>query len=259
MNSADLKIRRAEKHYDELSILFKEHKPFRYFLEADYQTGHRATFAKRSEDVTNDAAIIIGDIIYNLRSALDHTYWYCTNTFANSEGEKRKIQFPITSTAKALQESVLPGLPTRVSESFTHALASLKPYREGGNNLLCAIHDLDVLDKHKLLIPTGSFTKIKSSMIQAQVPDFPSGIMNGNFGSTYRDVVWKARPMKQSSIAKTQMSTSNMIEKELDVPIEIVIRDIDPFRPALEVLKELIYVAKKSNHVLIKGYMSAEK
>ena len=82
MDSVNLKIRRAEKHYLELLSLFQRRKPFRYFLETNCKTGERATFAKRDDDVASNAAIIIGDIIHNLRAALDHAYWQCTEKFA---------------------------------------------------------------------------------------------------------------------------------------------------------------------------------
>jgi len=240
MDSAYLKINRAEKHFLELSSMFRKEKPFRYYLETNFKTGDRATFAKKNEDIANDAAIIIGDILHNLRSSLDHAYWNCTEKFTKSDGERRKIQFPIKPTEIALKSSVLPGLPSRVSKDFPAALESLKPYRDGGNRLLCAIHDLDVLDKHKLLIPTGDFTKISSSMIQRQVPDFPSGLMSCGFGNNRRDVGWKVEPMTWTQRRKSKIPRSNIIEEELDVPVEIVISDIDPTKPALEVLQELI-------------------
>ena len=253
MDSAYLKIKRAEKHYAELLSIFRKKKPFGYFLETNCKTGERATFAKRNEDVANEAAIVIGDILHNLRAALDHAYWNCTESFAKSDGEKRNIQFPITSTEKALKESVLPGLPSRVSDDFPKVLEGLRPYREGGNKLLCAIHDLDVLDKHKLLIPTGNFTKINSSMIQRQVPDFPTGIMNGGFGNNYRDVGWKVKPMTWTQRRKAKIPPSNIMEQELDVPVEIVLSDIDHTKPALEVLQELIVLTKDVTQSLYEG------
>lgn len=246
MDSADLKIQRAEKHYAELSALLRKHKPFRYFVETNFKTGEKSTFAKRNEDIANNAAIIIGDIIHNLRSALDHTYWNCTASFAKSDGEKRGIQFPITSTEQALKDSVLPGLPSRVSESFSQALKNLKPYRDGGNRSLCLIHDLDVMDKHKLLIPTGNFTKITSAMIQQQVPDFPSGIVNCGFGNNYRDVGWQVKPMTWTQRRKAKTPPSNVVEKELNIPVDTVLSNIDSVRPALEVLQELIDVTKEA-------------
>lgn len=253
MDSAYLKIQRAEKHHSELAALIQKYKPFRYFVETNFKTGEKATFAKKDEEVTNQAAIIIGDIIHNLRSALDHTYWNCTEQFAKSDGERKNIQFPITSNEKALKDSVLPGLPSRVSQSFADALASLKPYRDGGNRSLCLIHDLDVMDKHKLLIPTGNFTKITSAMIQKQVPDFPSGLVNCGFGNNYRDVGWQVQPMNWTQRRKAKTPTSNVLEKELDVPVETVLSDIDSARPALEVLQELVEVTKDACQALRGG------
>lgn len=244
MDSAIIKVKRAEKHYTELEELLTEQKPFRYFLETNFKTGEKATFAKRNEEIASNAAIIIGDLIHNLRAALDHIYWECTERFAKSEGERSKIQFPIISTEKGFKESVLPGLPSRVSGEFASALASLKPYREDGNHCLCLIHDLDVVDKHKLLIPTGDFTKISSAMIKKQVPDFPSGLFNCGFGSNGRDVVWNVPPMPWA------VMMDSVVEKELDVPVEIVLADVDSSRPALEVLQEMIVTTKEAHEVL---------
>jgi hypothetical protein len=253
MDSASLKIKRAEQHLGELLKLFKLKKPFRYYVETNFKSGQRATFAKRDETVANDAAIIIGDIFHNLRSAIDHAYWDCTNAFAKSEGEKRNIQFPVTSTEEALVKSILPGLPSRVSDEFCKALAELKPYRESGDTMLCAIHDLNVLDKHKLLIPTGNFTRITSTILQKQIPDFPSGMTDCGAGNCHRDVAWNVKPMTWTQRRKAKIPVSNTVEKELDVPVDIVLNDIDSLRPALEVLQELINTAKNTIESLYIG------
>ena len=52
---------------------------------------------------------------------------------------------------------------------------------------------------------------------------------------------------------KAKIPPSNIIEKELDVPVEIVISDIDSFRPALEVLQELIDLTKEATKILYEG------
>jgi hypothetical protein len=253
MDSAYLKVKRAEKHHAELAQMFKRSKPFGYYLETNCKTGERATFAKRNEDVANEAAVVIGDVLHNLRAAIDHAYWNCTEKHAKSDGERRNIQFPITSTEAALRDSIVPGLPSRVSQEFADALTSLKPYRDGGNLLLCAIHDLDVMDKHKLLVPTGNFTKINSSMIQRLVPDFPSGLINCGVGNGYRDVVWGVNPMTWTQRRKAKIPPSNIIEQELNVPVEIVLSDIDPTKPALQILQELIDVTKATIETLYSG------
>lgn len=52
---------------------------------------------------------------------------------------------------------------------------------------------------------------------------------------------------------KAKTPLSNIIEKELDVPVEIVLSDIDSFRPALEVLQELIDLTKEATKILYEG------
>lgn len=103
MDSAYLKVKRAEKHQRELADMFNRRKPFGYYLETNCKTGERATFAKRNEEVASEADIVIGDVIHNLRAALDHAYWSCTEMYAKSDRERRSIQFPITSIYAELQ------------------------------------------------------------------------------------------------------------------------------------------------------------
>ncbi len=230
--------------------MFQSTKPFQYMLETNFKTGEKSIFAKKNEQIVNEATIIIGDIIHNLRASLDHVYWDCTNAHARSEGERKNIQFPITKNEKALKESILPGLPKRVSESFANALDSLKPYRENGNKFLCAIHDLDVIDKHKLLIPTGNYTQISSTMIQSQVPDFPTGLMSVGFGNCYRDVTWHSKPMSWAQRRKAKIPRTNIIEQELDVPVQIVLDSLSHSRPADDALSDLVSVAYDAKKVL---------
>ncbi|TCJ26589.1 hypothetical protein E0X81_12830 [Halomonas sp. GDM18] len=253
MNSAYLKVQRAEKHLFDLVSFFEKSKPFGYFLEINYKTGGRATFAKRNAEVANEAALIIGDVLHNLRASLDHAYWDCTEKYAKSDGERRQIQFPIVSTHAALRDSVLPGLPVRVSHDFALALEGLRPYRENGNILICAIHDLDVLDKHKLLVPTGNFTRIDSEMIRKLVPDFPQGLSDCGFGDNHRDVGWRVNPMSRHQRRRLRIPPSSIVEQELEVPVDIVLHHIDSTRPTLEVLQELVRTTKHAISVLYSG------
>jgi hypothetical protein len=249
MDSASLKIDRAAKHVIELEALFRKQRPFTYVLETNTKTGQRATFAKRYETIANDSTIIVGDVIHNLRASIDHAYWDATNAFAKSEGEKRNIQFPIAPTEKSFLESVIPGLPSRVSEAFVQALTSLKPYREdGGNQALCAIHDLDIIDKHKLLIPTGNYTRITSEIIQREVPDFPGGLTDCGAGSCYRDVVWNIPPMNRQQRRARRFPKSGILEQELKVPVDIVFA-VDGFvnyKSVIPTLQHLVKVARET-------------
>ena len=182
-DSAALKIDRATEHVNELNELFQKQRPFSYILETNTKTGQRATFAKKNEAVIHRAALICGDVIHNLRSALDHAYWEVVSPVATTEKERRLLQFPFSETEARLDETVKTRLADRVSPSFYQTLIDLKPHGEpGGNELLSLIHKLDIIDKHKLLIPTGDYTRLSSEMLIKQVPDFPRGLINCGFG-----------------------------------------------------------------------------
>jgi len=254
MSSAELKIERAVKHVAELEVLFRKERPFTYVLETNIKTGKRATFAKRNEAASNEAAIIIGDVIHNLRSSIDHAYWDATNLFAKSDGEKRNIQFTIAPNEKSFMDSVIPGLPSRVSENFVQALINLKPYREdGGNQTLCAIHDLDIIDKHKLLIPTGNYTRITSEVIQREVPDFPGGLMNCGAGNCHRDMIWNMPPMNRQQRRARKFPKSGILEQELKVPVDIVFSadGFVNFKPVMDTLDHFVTVARGTVEVIL--------
>lgn len=223
MDSPSLKIARAEKHLAELGTLLKRTKPFTYCLETNWKTGQRATYARKNEQVCNDAAILIGDVIHNLRCALDHVYWDCTNRFAKSDGERRNIQFPVCNDEAGFKGSVLTGLPKRVSPEFVEALEKLKPYRKAGNARLCAIHDLDVMDKHKLLIPVGDYTHISAAKLKSLIPDFPMSSGSFGFGSNHRDIAWGVKPMTWTQRRKAKMPPSSIQEQEIDVEVNVVL------------------------------------
>ncbi|MDO6422301.1 hypothetical protein [Saccharophagus degradans] len=251
MDSANLKVNRAKKHLKELEKFLSVNKPFRYCVETNFKTGQRATFADRNEDLANDAGIIIGDIVHNLRAAMDHVYWECTESYSRSDGERKSIQFPISASEESLQKSVLPGLPKRVSAEFAQALESLNPHRgDTGNNLLYAIHDLDVSDKHKLLIPTGNFTQISRDNIKKELPDFPN--MSGGFGNCRRDVVWKIQPMTWTQRRKAKIPPSNIIIKELNVEVTVVlnIEGVEFSNPVEQTVRELILEVERVIDVL---------
>ena len=52
---------------------------------------------------------------------------------------------------------------------------------------------------------------------------------------------------------KAKIPPSNIIEQELDVPVEIVISDIDPTKPAIQTLQELIDLTKCAIQTLYLG------
>ena len=64
---------------------------------------------------------------------------------------------------------------------------TIRPYK-GGNDALCALHDLDIIDKHRLLIPTINYTAVRgvsaedfqgTKVINCHFMVGPGGVLNG--------------------------------------------------------------------------------
>jgi hypothetical protein len=252
-DSATLKIHRATEHVGDLNALLQKSSPFSYILETNTKTGQRATFAKRNEAVIHRAALICGDVVHNLRAALDHAYWEIVSPVIATDRERRNLQFPYSETEARLDETVKTRLADRVSPFFYQALLDLKPHGEpGGNEFLALIHKLDILDKHKLLIPTGDYTRLSSEILIKQVPDFPNGLVNFGFGQNHRDVVWNIPPMNRSQRRSAKIPESGVLEQELNVPVNMVFTVSDPiqFRPVVPTLHKLVNVATSTIHIM---------
>ena len=240
-DSAILKVDRAAKHVADLIELFGKNRPFSYCVETNTQTGQRATFAKKNEPVINAAALICGDVVHNLRTALDHAYWDIVSPHAYNDAERRSVQFPFSETGTRLSNAIQQRLAHRAGMGFYRALHLIKPHGEtGGDELLYFIHEADLVDKHRLLIPTGNYTRLSGDIIRRQVLDFP--LIDVAFGGFYRDVTWTNSNVPSKQLGTLRPSTTNMFEHELDVPVDIVfrVRPGGPVRPVIATLNELI-------------------
>ena len=91
----------------------------------------------------------------------------------------------------------------------------------------------------------ANFTHITSSVLQKEIPDFPSGMTNCGVGSCRRDVVWFVKPMTFTQRRKAKIPPSNIIEQEVEVPVITVLQNLSSSQPVLESLRELIEKAKQ--------------
>lgn len=245
--SAYLKIDRASEHIGELNELVRKERPFSYVLETNTQTGERATFAKKNEAVIDSIAVIAGDVVHNLHTALDHAYWEAVSPFATKEGERKNVQFPFSETANRFSVAAKNRLAHRVSQSFFDAIIGLKAYGEaGGNKLLYLINKIDTPEKHRTLTPIGNYTRISDEIIRHQVPDFPVMLIDCAFGQSHRDVGWRSQNIDTTDLGRICPPSTCIFEKELDVPVEVVFVIAEPdFRgPVIPTLNKLVDVVR---------------
>jgi len=140
---------------------FWDTDPFEVEMVGDPLAGEGFFRVKRMAAVPERVALIAGDAAHNVRSALDHFVWAAVSPGVRG----RQTYFPVWSSSLA---------PTpaqwgkQVSQQMNGAAAELinevvklEAWETGRDSLLWAIHELDRVDKHRLLLPAAvAFTGI---------------------------------------------------------------------------------------------------
>ena len=147
-----LKVERAEKHAQDLIALIKDWialPPHTIVSEDDpANPGRIKTTIERIEDVPVDVPLIVGDIVYNLGSALDQLI--CVLQLRCGASRCRKTNFPFGKDADDVK--------TRLGEiKSLHApnreiIEGLQPFEDGEGRTLWALWKLYNHDKHRMLM-----------------------------------------------------------------------------------------------------------
>jgi hypothetical protein len=150
-----VKIDRAKKHLADLHTAiaaFEGRKPHTVVMEIDRQSGYELYRFHERETIPLEWGAIVGDCIHNLRSALD----LLANDLVRDNGgtTTKYTAFPIGSNKTYFHSSGI----TKVKGASAAAIKlieRLKPY-QGGNKTLLRLHEIDIADKHLLLIPVAA-------------------------------------------------------------------------------------------------------
>ena len=152
-----VKIARAQRHLAELETeiaAFLDTRPARFVSRIIKEPGEqRAEFHLFTQHPPEDLGAIIGDVVHNLRSALDLTACEMVRIAEGPSADVGNVYFPFCRRADDLDAMIRRRDFHRAGDAAVALLRELKPY-PSGNALLRAIHDLDIHDKHSALIPT---------------------------------------------------------------------------------------------------------
>lgn len=144
------KLVRAKKHLCHLGQMHKEYLDSR---PIEVKENEFSFYVESIKEPSADFATTIGDILQNLVSALDHLAYQLVSVGKNSEGPFYYVYFPISQSEAEYQKrkvSVLKG----ARQVAIDAMDKTKPYR-GGNDILWRLHQLNIIDKHRLLVTVG--------------------------------------------------------------------------------------------------------
>lgn len=152
------KVARAAEHLDQLRreiSAFYEARPYKVAHRRDETSKRLIYYVNSVASVPDHIALVAGDVLQNLMSALDHLAYQliCSDT-ADKPPNPRWIYFPIADTQKDF-EAKKAGKMAGASADTLAAIDALQPY-SSGNKALWRLYRLNNIDKHRLLLTAGS-------------------------------------------------------------------------------------------------------
>jgi hypothetical protein len=158
-----LKLRQAKEHFAELrekADAFLATKPYDWSMEEEeFTDGTREYRISASVDdyPPIDLGLIAGDVVQNLRAALDQLIW------AYSAGDKRnrRTAFPIYLTEEEYRENA-PSKIRGIREKGQAFIERWQPFQLGerpGAHPLAMLQQLSNTDKHQTLLPAAVVQK----------------------------------------------------------------------------------------------------
>src|SRR6516162_9929947 len=152
-----MKLDRAKQHLGELEQALKsfyDTKPYRFSGKSNLATRIVVYSMDSVTPVPEEIPLIAGDIIQNLRSALDHLAYQLYLRGGGSAETGRHIYFPICES-KTVYEDKKRRQTRGMTQQAIAAIDAVQPYK-GGNDVLWRLSELNNIDKHRLIFTVGS-------------------------------------------------------------------------------------------------------
>ena len=153
---ARLKVDRARKHIDEFeqsgASMIRPPSLKLEAVQSPTSTGLVDYVLRVLREPPEDLPLILGDALHNLRAALDHL---AIAVVEANGGNVNGVYFPFGLDAAHLDQQIGYKKFDRASADAVSLLRTIAP-RKDGNAELRAIHDLDIADKHKLILEVAN-------------------------------------------------------------------------------------------------------
>lgn len=164
-STIDAKLNRAIAKINDLDELIRRYRNLKpYAIRVDEESRDRHKFCGQLIILKNhaipepdtDTILLAGEILYQLRSALDHLICQLVirNGFGHTIETHRRHQFPIFETPEGYRERA-GGMIWNVPKAAEPLIEREQPYQRTAhtprNDLLFSLNELNNTDKHRLL------------------------------------------------------------------------------------------------------------
>lgn len=152
------KTERAQKHFRELENELSSYRG----KTMPVVIGEPQPFAQMGDDplvhtvsrISFDALTMAGDVVHNLRGALDHLAYQLVLVGNPETMPYSRIEFPIAWDA-GIYEKLKARKMEGMRPEAVKAIDELQPYKGGKGEALWKIHELDIIDKHRTVFSPG--------------------------------------------------------------------------------------------------------
>jgi hypothetical protein len=182
------KIKRANTHIEEFQTAldaFKKTKPYQISGKRDTKTREFIYYVIKADPIPPDLSVISGDVLQNLRTALDYLIVSLIHAHSGPTADISKCGFPIFDEVPTTKddESFFAGKVKGMKNEAKELLRTLKPYK-GGDDALWRLHALNNRDKHRLLLTAattlrpfnvGEHIRATRKNLKGHIPDFVAG------------------------------------------------------------------------------------
>jgi hypothetical protein len=158
LQGSRVKLERARRHIAELRAAYVEYLKSKPLLvhPTEAENGDQVWIAKFQQPIPVEWAAILGDAIHNTRSALDLMVWQLVEL--NGQKPGKSTFFPIGLRPSPDFSATMLASLKGCSPHIVRLVQKLRPYK-GGNGKLCLLHELDIIDKHRLILVAGAVCK----------------------------------------------------------------------------------------------------
>jgi len=134
-----------------------ERKPYRTIDEFDPEKGCRVFSLEPVGRTPEHLAIELGDVLYNLRSALDHLAFALAQKHSGplNQREAKEVQFPICHNKKEYFRKERERRIGKISPAAQTEIDGFQPYNAGDryeSHPLYLLNELNIIDKHRSLL-----------------------------------------------------------------------------------------------------------
>jgi len=172
-DASHFKIERANHHIRQLEASIARFSRSDFYsvdVKKDVRSGQNSLVftIKRSPSV--DAALILGDALHNLKSSLD-ILWNEVVSFLTGQQSDDYTMFPVRKTAEKVEAAINRALKNKIIDrpAFDRVwdlmFVAIQPY-ESGNDDVWGLHRLNIMDKHRLIIPVPHLVSVSGIRLQ---------------------------------------------------------------------------------------------